>query len=253
MLNQRITLYCLLFLHITFYGQVGINTTNPSSASVLDVTSSSDNINFGGFLPPRVNSTAERNAINAMPSDIGLLIFVESTGCYQIWNGIHWEDIHCVTNAAHAANLFISEYVEGSGFNKIIEVANFTGSSIDLNDFKISVYVNGSSSSSQSYVFTPGTILSNGEVFVIAHPSSSFTGTIDDTFGWSFNGNDVVELQTTTNISIDIIGNIGDTVDFARDITMRKKSGIGPNTIYSQSDYDLFPMDTFTGLGSHSY
>ncbi len=253
MFKQRNAFYCLLFLHANFFGQVGINTTNPSSASVLDVSSSSDNINFGGFLPPRVNSTAERNAISTSPSDIGLLIFVESTGCYQIWNGIYWEDIHCVTNAAHATDLFISEYIEGSGFNKIIEVANFTGSSIDLNDFKISVYVNGSISSSQSYTFTPGTILSNGEVYVIAHPASSYTGTIDDTFGWSFNGNDVVELQTTTNISIDIIGTIGDATDFARDITMRKKSGAGPSNLYNATDYDLFPIDTFAGLGSHSY
>jgi hypothetical protein len=253
MLNQQINFYCLLLFHSFIYGQVGINTINPSSASVLDVSSSSDNINFGGFLPPRVSSTAERNAINAAPSDIGLLIFVDSTGCYQIWNGIYWEDIHCVTNATHATNLFISEYIEGSGFNKIIEVANFTGSSIDLDDFKISVYVNGSNSSSQSYVFSPGTILSNGEVYIIAHPSSSYTGTINDTFGWSFNGNDVVELQTTTNISIDIIGNIGDTSDFAIDVTLRKKSGIGPNTSYVPADYDLFPADTFSGLGSHSY
>ena len=137
------TLLPACLLHTILNGQVGINTTNPSSASVLDVSSSSDNINFGGFLPPRVSSTTDRNAINPTPSDIGLLIFIESTGCYQIWNGTYWEDIHCVTNAAHANNLFISEYVEGSGFNKIIEVANFTGSSIDLDDFKISVYVNG--------------------------------------------------------------------------------------------------------------
>lgn len=253
MFYQLIALYCLLLFHTSLFGQVGINTINPSSASVLDVSSSSDNINFGGLLPPRVNSTAERNTINVSPSDTGMLIFVKSTGCFQIWNGSYWEDVHCVTQATHAANLFISEYVEGSGFNKIIEVANFTGSSIDLDDFKISVYVNGSNSSSQSYVFTPGTILSNGEVYVIAHPSSNYNGTIDDTFGWSFNGNDVVELQTTTNIPVDIIGNKGDSADFAKDITLRKKMGFGPDTVYTPSDYDLFPIDTFSGLGSHSY
>jgi hypothetical protein len=239
--------------HANHLGQVGINTSNPSAASVLDVSSSSDNINFGGFLPPRVSTTAERNQINASPTDVGLLVFVESTGCYQIWNGTYWEDIHCVINAAHASDLFISEYVEGSGFNKIIEVANFTGSSIDLDDFMISVYVNGSSSSSQTYSFMPGTVLSNGVVYVIAHPSSTYSGTIDDTFGWSFNGNDVVELTTTTGVSIDIIGNKGDPSDFAMDVTLRKKNGFGPNTMYAPSDYDQFPFDTFTGLGTHSY
>ena len=253
MIIKKITIYCLLFISPFVFGQVGINTTNPSAASVLDVSSSTNNVDFGGFLPPRVASTSERNTINTTSTDVGLLIFVESSGCYQIWNGNYWEDIHCITNATSASNLFISEYIEGSSFNKIIEVANFTGSSIDLDDFKISVYMNGNNTASQTYVFAPGTILSNGSVYVIAHPSTTYTGTIDDTFGWGFNGNDVVLLQTNTDISVDIIGVIGNNLDFAKDVTLRKKSGIGPSTIYNSSDYDLFPLDTFLGLGDHSY
>ena len=86
------------------FSQVGINTTNPSSASVLDVNSSSDGINFGGFMPPRVSSVAERNAINAGVSDIGLIVFlkdaVNNRYCLQIWNGSTWEDVYCITSPA---------------------------------------------------------------------------------------------------------------------------------------------------------
>lgn len=250
---KKITIYCLLMMQTFVNAQVGINTTNPSPASVLDISSSSDNVNFGGLLPPRVASVTERNTINASSTDIGLMVFVENLGCLQIWNGSSWENIHCVTIDSNASDLFISEYIEGSAFNKIIEVANFTGSSIDLDDFKILIYSNGATSPSQTFTFQAGTILSNENVFVIAHPSSTYSGTIDDTFGWTFNGNDVVELQSTTNVSVDIIGVIGSSIDFALDVTLRKKMGIGPNTTYNTFDYDVFPQDTFTGLGSHSF
>ena len=83
------------------FSQVGINTTNPSSASVLDVNSSSNGINFGGLLPPRVSSITERTSINPGISDIGLLIFlkdaVNNNFCFQIWNGATWEDVYCIT------------------------------------------------------------------------------------------------------------------------------------------------------------
>jgi len=98
---KNIFIFCvLIFLQFKSIAQVGINTTNPSSASVLDINSSSDNINFGGLMPPVISSLADRNAINPGISDIGLLIFlndvVNSNFCFQIWNGSSWEDIYCI-------------------------------------------------------------------------------------------------------------------------------------------------------------
>ncbi len=84
--------------------QVGINTTNPSSASGLDVNSSSDGSTYGGLLPPVVASIANRNSINPGISDIGLLVFlsdaVNSDYCLQIWNGTSWENVYCITTPA---------------------------------------------------------------------------------------------------------------------------------------------------------
>lgn len=99
---RRVFLLCLLFLtHQFLFSQVGINTTNPSPASVLDVNSSSDGVNFGGFMPPVVTSLSERNSINPSLSDIGLIIFLRdalnSNYCLQMWNGSTWEDVYCIT------------------------------------------------------------------------------------------------------------------------------------------------------------
>ncbi len=102
---KRQTLFCvLLLLQYFVYPQVGINTTNPSSASVLDVNSSSDGVSFGGLKPPIIASLTERNAIQPGISDIGLLIFlsdaINSDFCFQIWNGSTWEDIYCIITPA---------------------------------------------------------------------------------------------------------------------------------------------------------
>lgn len=78
------------------FSQVGINTVTPSPAAVLEIRSTSDNINFGGLLPPRVASYTERDLIGAGTTDLGMMVFVESVECLQIWNGTSWEDLHCL-------------------------------------------------------------------------------------------------------------------------------------------------------------
>ncbi len=103
-MKKIILVYSLLVVQAFTYSQVGINTTQPSPASVLDVKSSKNGIDFGGFMPPRVSSLSERATINPTITDIGLLIFlsdaVNNNFCLQIWNGTTWEDISCITTPA---------------------------------------------------------------------------------------------------------------------------------------------------------
>lgn len=82
----------LLFLCGTMHSQVGINTTTPSPASVLDVNSSSDGVNFGGFMPPRV-SPVERDLIPVTASDEGLMVYVINppNNQLQLWDGTAWQ------------------------------------------------------------------------------------------------------------------------------------------------------------------
>lgn len=151
-----------------------------------------------------------------------------------------------------ASDLFISEYVEGSGNNKIIEIANFTDVTVDLSDYKLRKYVDDGVPTD---IFLSGTLI-NGDVYVVADPSVSppCNSNIDQTeFNLNFNGNDVVELATIANVSIDIIGVIGVDNNFAKDITLRKNPGVGPNTTYNRGDYDSYPVDTCDDIGNHTY
>jgi len=85
-------LFCSLFFTINSVAQVGINTTNPSPAAVLDVSSSADGTNFGGLMPPRV-TPAERDLISVTPSDEGLMVYVINppNSQLQIWDGTAWQ------------------------------------------------------------------------------------------------------------------------------------------------------------------
>ena len=101
-------------LHLN--AQVGIGTTNPSIASVLDVNSSSNNgASFGGLMPPRVSTQIQRDAIPVTSTDIGMLIFVQDSGTFQIWNGIYWETIH--TLATQAVTLAVQDFDTNINWN----------------------------------------------------------------------------------------------------------------------------------------
>ena len=48
-----------------------------------------------------------------------------------------------------ATDLLISEYIEGSGFNKVIELYNGTGSDLDLSQYSLGIHTNGAEEVSQ--------------------------------------------------------------------------------------------------------
>ena len=66
-----------------------------------------------------------------------------------------------------ASDIIISEYVEGSGQNKAIELYNGTGKEIDLSEYKVELYFNGSATVSKT-VDLSGT-LSHDKTFIISH------------------------------------------------------------------------------------
>jgi hypothetical protein len=78
--------YILVFvMSLTCYSmkaQVGIGTSNPNSASVLELRSKTK-----GFLPPRL-TTAERNAI--VSPTAGLIIYNSTKNCLEWYNGTVW-------------------------------------------------------------------------------------------------------------------------------------------------------------------
>ncbi|MGH2477670.1 MAG: lamin tail domain-containing protein, partial [Candidatus Limnocylindrales bacterium] len=70
--------------------------------------------------------------------------------------------------AAIPTDVFFSEYVEGSGFNKAIEIFNGTGAPIDLaaGGYTLELYSNGAPAPTQT-VALAGTA-ADGDVFVVS-------------------------------------------------------------------------------------
>ena len=152
-----------------------------------------------------------------------------------------------------ATDLLISEYIEGSSNNKAIEIANFTGASVNLSGYSLKKAANGGG---WTNTLTLSGQLTNGNVYVIANSSASSTilnkADRTDTGVISFNGNDAVGLFKGSTL-IDLIGNPNSSSTFAQDKTMQRKSSLtSPNSSYTTSEWDILAKDTFSGLGNHS-
>ncbi len=176
----------------------------------------------------------------------------------------------------NASGLFFSEYLEGSANNKSIEIFNGTGADVNLADYKVELYSNGSSTVSTTLNLT-GTLV-DGDVYVIAYSLSNSTilALADVTSGVvNFNGDDALGLiKISTSSYVDIFGKIGNDPGTAwtgdggyttLDRTLVRKStvsgGITSNpegtgvTAFTTltTDWDMYPIDTTTYLGSHTF
>lgn len=166
--------------------------------------------------------------------------------------------------AGDAANdLFISEYIEGSSFNKAVEIYNGTGADVDLAPYVLSQFSNGSATASISLDLT-GT-LAAGDVYVIAHSSAdpAIISQADLTTGAGlFNGDDALVLSKS-GVTIDSFGQVGvdpgtEWVGGGVNDTLRRLPSIcaGDTNEFDAFDASVewasFPSDTFDGLGSHT-
>ena len=155
--------------------------------------------------------------------------------------------------------LFFSEYVEGSGNNKALEIANLTDNPIDLSAYSIKKQSNGAGSWINEFPLS-GTINANN-VFVTIHfeadnatllaeadllsPEPGYGAPIN------FNGNDPVGLFKG-EILIDIIGVLGITTMDYENMTLRRKISVKqPNTSFTSSEWEEFTQNTVDGIGYH--
>jgi endonuclease I/chitodextrinase len=156
-----------------------------------------------------------------------------------------------------ASELFFSEYVEGSSNNKALEIANFTGTAVDLSVYTIQKQSNGAGGWINPYSFTTPT-LADGSALVVANSLSNATilGLADEIrvgAPLDFNGNDPVGLFKN-GVLIDVIGTFNNTANFSVNETMRRKPTItSPNTTFDKAgEWNVFPTDTFGDLGTHT-
>ncbi|MGJ3235421.1 T9SS type A sorting domain-containing protein [Marivirga sp.] len=171
-------------------------------------------------------------------------------------------------------SVFFSEYIEGSSSNKALEIFNNSGNVIDLNDFSIAIYTNGSESVSFEYALSEiQTDLADQENLVIVNTSAEAElkalADIEQFSITNFNGDDALVLLYKGNI-IDEIGEIGvdpgsawnvsGIEEATQDKTLVRKASVtegNPNNLVSfgnnsfDSEWIVYDMDDFSNLGDH--
>ncbi|AUL74252.1 DNA degradation protein EddB [Pseudoalteromonas sp. 13-15] len=171
-------------------------------------------------------------------------------------------------SAPASANLIISEYVEGSGYNKAIELYNTSSSEISLGDYTLQRYSNGSSTVSTELTLS-GTLAANSTYVIVNADSRADSALIakadlSDSVV-NFNGDDALVLMQGTTV-VDSFGQRGvdpgsswseGGVETANK-TLRRKDGIvtgrvTPDATFNPSEeWAQFDQNEFTGLGSHA-
>lgn len=181
------------------------------------------------------------------------VIDVVNTGCESNTVNVSLPDCSGGGGGGCASDLILSEYVEGSSNNKYLEIFNNTGAAVNLSNYDLAQYNNGSSS--VSFTLSLSGTLNDGDTYVIENGNEVLGVNADLSTTASlmtFNGNDVIALRKM-GTNIDLIGVIGTSTNFAADVTLRRKSSItSPTTSYNSSDWDSFAQNTVSGLGSHT-
>jgi endonuclease I len=221
---------------------VGVTGYNVYSNGVLKSTITTLNYTITGLTAStsyNINVTARDAAGNVSASSNTIAVTTNSSG------------------TGTATDLLFSEYIEGSGNNKALEIANNTGASISLSTYTVKKQTNGAGAWSTGLALS-GT-LTSGSKFVIVNSSissacfSTSAANISTTATeLTFNGNDAVGLFKN-GVLIDIIGTFsGGTANFAADVTLRRKSTVtSPSTTFNlSSQWDSYTTDTCNNLAS---
>ena len=193
------------------------------------------------------------------------------------------------------SGLFFSEYAEGSSNNKYMEIYNGTGQTVDLSEYAFPNVSNAPSTPGQYEYwnnFPVGASIADGDVFIIAHPSSDpfILAEADHTFNYMSNGDDgfclvkqdgswvdansdeiMQDDEITGYIFIDWIGSwdadpgsgwdVAGVSSATKDHVLKRKETICSGnvtplgsfgTTIADSEWEVLAIDTWTNLGSHA-
>ncbi len=152
--------------------------------------------------------------------------------------------------------LMISEYIEGSSStshrNNYIELYNSSDREIDLSSYKLLKFTGNNTEASElqlSGVIAPYKtflIEDQSEILNIEADLSTNNSVMD------FNGDDKIALQKFDKI-IDLIGEIGVSGIFAKDLCLRRKSFMqNPNNQYDFNEWDVYGLENTEDLNFHA-
>ncbi|MBM4396040.1 MAG: thrombospondin type 3 repeat-containing protein [Deltaproteobacteria bacterium] len=163
------------------------------------------------------------------------------------------------------AGVLFSEYLEGTGNAKAVEVHNPRAHAFPLSGCRIEVHLDGSATASLVALGT--TTLSPGGTIVACNPGApaAVLAACQVKDGLlAFSGDDALVLRCGTDV-LDSIGQVGVDPGFAwgagevttADHTLRRKAGVvsgrtTPTAAFEPAlEWEAFPADTADGLGVH--
>lgn len=239
---------------------VTIGTTNSTDANMIDLL-----LEWNAEDPVSDYELQRNTALESLQGNRNP--FIDNPAfATTIWGGTQAENRF--NSVSDCSELFISEYIEGSGDNKFIEIYNPTDSSIDLSTYDLVMYSNGSATISATLTLS-GTITSGG-TFVIENSSENLGVTADLSTSntvMSFNGDDAIALRKSST-AIDVIGQIGtdpgtqwsgttctlgtgDAV-LRRNSTVKTGDADGSDAFNPDTEWTCSSVPDITNLGSHT-
>lgn len=221
------------------------------------------------------NTTPASQTTNGLTAPVATASTLNTTSSFRAnWNAVtgatdYRVDVYRKT-AVTTTDLIISEYLEGSSNNKYVEIYNGTGASINLANYELRLYTNGSPTVSTATTLS-GTILAGQSIVYRNSASTIYGGTTTTLAAVNYNGNDAIALfKTSTSSFVDIFGRIGEdpgaagwtaTGGFATaDKTLRRKSTVSSGVTSNPTsgfptlatEWDVFNIDDVSGLGAHT-
>lgn len=238
--------------------------SNPTDNSMdLNWTASTDNIGVIGYdiyVDGGLNASTANTSytFSGLTANTNYCFTIKAKDAAGNESGFSNQDCEMTTNNGSSGGLdelFFSEYIEGSGNNKVLEIANFSGVTVNLSTYTMKLSSNGNANWTATYSFPNGAEIANGDVYVVAQGSSTLCNSEEDAQNnaiTAFNGNDAIGLFKN-DVLIDILGTLGDNSVYAENVTLiRKPTVAGPNTIYTPSEWTIFPQDNCDDLGQHT-
>lgn len=166
-----------------------------------------------------------------------------------------------------ATDLIISEYIEGSSNNKYLEISNNTGATVNLADYELRLFSNGSVAIAS---FPLSGTLDNQSTFVYKNSLAALYGGVATASGAvNFNGDDAIALyKISTSSYVDIFGRIGEdpgtawssTSNTTLDKTLVRKSSVTTGVTVNPSagfptletEWTQYAKDDVSNLGAHT-
>ncbi|MEI8273215.1 MAG: endonuclease [Paludibacter sp.] len=230
---------------------VSVKFTPSASGSVRDTLL----IEGGGLLESLhipLKALASADFITLEPSDItpvgGTLQWISDPLATQYRLNVY-------QGAQSAGDLIISTYVEGSSWNKAVELYNGTAKTLDLSHYWLQKQSNGAGPF-MSTLRLSGT-LAPGKSYVIAHKQAAAdliakANLLTDSL-LQYNGNDAIAL-VRSGVTIDMVGqaNAGADVMWGVDITLQRTIYVThPSSTFNPAEWNTLPTDSYSMLGSH--